>query len=98
MGIEPDHKKTCLMLFQKAHRAFRADCASNNLWFCLIKLIEPFLPPQRSCGKVMFLHLSLSHSVHKWGACMAGGMCAGWGVHGREHVWGACMLKGGMHA
>ena len=34
--------------------------------------------PQRSCGKVMFLHLSVCHSVHRgrhaWGACVVGGM------------------------
>ena len=28
-----------------------------------------FYRPQRSCGKVMFLHLSVSHSVH-WGVCV----------------------------
>ena len=28
-----------------------------------------FYRPQRSCGKVMFLHLSVSHSVH--GGCLA---------------------------
>ena len=40
----------------------------------------------------MFLHLSVSHSVHG-GACMAGGMC------GRGHVWqGACVAgDGGVH-
>ena len=31
--------------------------------------------PQWSCGKVMFLQLSFSHSVHK-GVCMAGGVRA----------------------
>ena len=31
--------------------------------------------PQRSCGKVMFLHLSVIHSIHK-GVCMAGGVRA----------------------
>ena len=35
-----------------------------------------------SFGKVMFSHLSVSHSVHRRGACMSMG-----GVHGR----GACM-------
>ena len=50
----------------------------------------------------MFLHLSVSHSVHKgggqvwqggvWGACMVGGawqggVCGG-GVHGRGRAWG----------
>ena len=30
-----------------------------------------------SCGKVMFLHLSVSHSVHKGGVCPGGGVCRG---------------------
>ena len=29
--------------------------------------------PQRSCGQVMFLHLSVNHSVHRGG----GGLCLG---------------------
>ena len=28
-----------------------------------------FYCPQRSCGKVMFLHMSVSHSVHRGGLC-----------------------------
>ena len=32
------------------------------------------------CGKVMFLHLSVSHSVHKGGVCPWGGVCPGGGV------------------
>ena len=51
-----------------------------------------------SCGKVMFLHLSVSHSVHRGGhvggtsgrgacivvgACMAAGVCVVGGMHGR---------------
>ena len=33
--------------------------------------------PQRSCGKVMFLHLSVSHSVHRGGSASGsgGGVC-----------------------
>ena len=45
----------------------------------------------------MFLHLSVSHSVHR-GACVAGG------VHGRGQLWrggvcdqGVCVWPGGMH-
>ena len=47
---------------------------------------------KQSCGKVMFLHLSVSHSVH--GGCMAGGGHT-WqgGMHGR----GACVAGKGMH-
>ena len=33
------------------------------------QMSKTFLPPQRSCGKVMFLHLSVSHSVHRGGIC-----------------------------
>ena len=33
--------------------------------------------PQRSCGKVMFLHLSVSHSVHKGGGSVQG--VSAWG-------------------
>ena len=32
-------------------------------------LISFYYCPQRSCGKVMFLHLSVSHSVHGEGVC-----------------------------
>ena len=46
--------------------------------------------PQRSCGKVMFLHLSVCHSVdrgrHAWGACVLGG------IRGR-----GVRMTGGMH-
>ena len=35
-----------------------------------------FYRPQRSCGKVMFLHLSISHSVHK-GVCVCIPACTG---------------------
>ena len=30
-----------------------------------------FTVHKRSCGKVMFLHLSVSHSVHKGGVCLS---------------------------
>ena len=46
----------------------------------------------------MFLHLSVSHSVHWGGACMAEGACMTGGKHGRGHAWqgweGACMAGG----
>ena len=47
---------------------------------------------KQSCRKVLFLHLSVSHSVHI-GACMVGGICSG------GHAWGMCMagVCGGMH-
>ena len=63
---------------------------------------------QTKFAKVMFLHLSVSHSVHGghawlWGACMiAGGVGVhDWGVHGCGSVcmvaWGgACMVGGGV--
>ena len=44
-------------------------CGENNRrppcrhWFCGSRCY--FYRPQRSCGKVMFLHLSVSHSVHR---------------------------------
>ena len=44
----------------------------------------------------MFLHLSVSHSVHRgWGACMVKGACEvkRESVHGK----GVCVAKGGMH-
>ena len=61
------------------------------------------------CGKVMFLHLSISHSVHAWqgGAYMGGGMHGrgqGWGVCGRGvcmaggHVWRGCTWQGACMA
>ena len=59
----------------------------------IVKLAIPqklFLPPANQVwGKVMFLHLSISHSVH-----------GGGGMHGRGHVWqGVCVCgKGGMRS
>ena len=53
-----------------------------------------FYRPQTKFTKVMFLHVSVSHSVHTGGVrgrgrgrrvCMAGG----------EHGWGACMPEVG---
>ena len=44
-----------------------------------------FYRPQRSCGKVMFLHLSVSHSVHRGvcvPACTTGHMTRGISVGG----------------
>ena len=47
--------------------------------------------PQTKFAKVMFLHLSVSHSVHGGGrAWLQGGMHGCRGVHG----WGACMVAG----
>ena len=61
----------------------------------------------------MFLHLSVSHSVHRgtrarqgvcmaggyvWqGACMAGGMCGG-GMHGGNVCGRGCAWQGGLYA
>ena len=65
-----------------------------------------FTARKQSCRKVMFSHLSISHSVHK-GACVAGVVvCVAGGVHGRGackegdmyhrgHAWwGACVAGG----
>ena len=56
---------------------------------------------QTKFAKVMFLHLSVSHSVHKGGACVAdGGHAWQGGMHGRGAcvVGGACVaVGGGMH-
>ena len=51
---------------------------------------------QRSCGEVMFLHLSVSHSVHRGEACMPWEVRMPGGVHalGGMHAWGACMPRG----
>ena len=48
-----------------------------------------FYRPQRSCEKVMFLHLSVSHSVHRgWGV----GVGVAGGMHGRMHACHTCPL------
>ena len=63
-----------------------------------------FTVRKRSCGKVKFLHLSFSHSVHR-GACVArgrvwqGGTCMAGGNGGEGHAWqgeGMCD-RGGVH-
>ena len=67
--------------------------------------------PQTKFAKVMFLHLSVSHSVQGGacvaeGACMVGGMCGrgvcmgrGACMAGGGHAWqgGACMAEGNVH-
>ena len=53
-----------------------------------------FYRPQTKFAKVIFLHLFVSHSVHR-GACVAG-VCAWWGacMVGACVVEGACMAEG----
>ena len=69
--------------------------------------------PQTKFAKIMFLHVSVSHSVHRggvhgWGrACMAGGGQCVWpagGMHGggcmvggAVHGTGVCVAQGGVH-
>ena len=67
---------------------------------------------QTKFAKVMFLHVSVSHSVHGggvgmcgWEACMAresawpGGVHARGACMARGHVWPGCVcVPGGMHA
>ena len=43
--------------------------------------------PQRSCGKAMFLYLSVSHSVDRGGLCPS--------MHHRSHDWGVS-AQGGL--
>ena len=57
-----------------------------------------FTARKRSCVKVIFLHLTVSHSVHSGGVHGRGGMC------GRGDAWqGACIAgemvteAGGVH-
>ena len=52
----------------------------------MFRLLLVYYRPQTKFAKVMFLHLSVSHSVHG-GGCMAGGVCVMGGMRGR----GACM-------
>ena len=57
--------------------------------------------PETKLAKVMFLHLSVSHSVHGGGGMHGGGACVVGGMHGRGHMWagghawqGACVAVG----
>ena len=57
-----------------------------SVWFFTVR--------NSSCRKVMFLNLSVSHSVHRGGMCggdVHGRGHAWWGVHGRGRVWQAGM-------
>ena len=61
--------------------------------------------PQTKFAKVMFLHLSVSHLVHRGGgvhgrgvACVVGGMCRGMCMAGGVHGGGACVVVVGEHA
>ena len=60
--------------------------------------------PQTKFAKVMFLHLSVSHPVHRGscmegqGVCMAGGMCGrGACMAGEACMVGVVCVMGGMH-
>ena len=98
--------ENCVLFFKKSEVIFTKWCFIFVLFFdksdydhcsCFHYRL------QQSFGKVIFSQVSVSHSVHKGRACMAGGvggrggMC---GVHGRGvrmvgHVWqGACMTGG----
>ena len=59
-----------------------------KIFFCLSFL----LPPQQSCGKVMFLHLSVSHSVHGVGGGIWG-LCPN--MHHRSHNQKGGLFPGG---
>ena len=70
----------------------------------VIKNIFNCYRPQTKFAKVMFLYLSVSHSVHRGAACMAQGACVVGGMHGRTthapcHAYtpgrGACVVGGG---
>ena len=65
----------------------------DNLWHVLGQNLSKLITARkRSCGKVMFLHLSLSYSGHEGGMCGKNEAMCGKG----GHVWwsGACMAKG----
>ena len=51
--------------------------------------------PQTKFAKVMFLHLSVSHSVHRGGMHGCRGVCVVAGGH--AWLWRACVVAGGMH-
>ena len=64
-------------------------------------LLPNFYRPKTKFAKVMFLHVSVSHSVHR-GACMVvGGMHGCWGgMRGcGGHAWllGGGLVAGGVH-
>ena len=60
----------------------------NYCWVFIFLEFEPFLllpPANEIWGKVMFLHLSVSHSVHRRGVCLwvwRGGGCLPLGLGG----------------
>ena len=53
-----------------------------------------------SCGKVIFSHASVSHSVHGGAACgmCDGGACVAGGVHGGGDAWQGGHAWRGGHA
>ena len=59
--------------------------------------MQSYYRPQTKFAKVMFLHLSVSHSVHEGGVC-GGGACVAWGDVGGMCGGGrGCVWQGGMH-
>ena len=58
-----------------------------------IEVLKQLPPANECCGKVMFLHLSVNHSVHK-GVCIPA--CNGWGCVSQHAMGGVCLwVKGG---
>ena len=57
------------MVIEKLQDHRLSTLIENMNWICWICLCI-FYRPQRSCGKVMFLHLSVSHSVHRGRGCL----------------------------
>ena len=64
----------------------RGSSAANQILLRHSGPILSFTARKRSCGKVMFLHLTVSHSVHR-AVCMVEGACVVGGMHGRGRAW-----------
>ena len=69
----------------------------SNFWICRRRAIVRMAwitrfhdyCPQTKFAKVMFLHLCVSHSVHR------GGICVGWGLHPEGSAsMGVCIRRG----
>ena len=62
--------------------------------FCVLHQVH--YRPQLSWGKVIFSEVCVKNSVHREGACVAGGMHGKGGacVAGGHVWWGACMAGG----
>ena len=97
VALHSNQSGACLLYIEPGDRKWTSVALNSNQ---STTTNNPFVPSEQENEEVcsynviaslIFLHLSVSHSVHGGGACVAGG-----DMHGRGHVWQGACLEGGV--